>query len=84
MNIAEMLEQLMKDRHEREDEIAADRARREEELASYPGHSQLFNVARRKREGLVREVTCVTRRVEAWLKGDYRAWVRPLFAYSDN
>ena len=35
-------------------------------IALSPGHSQLFNVAHRKREGLVCEVTCMTCSIEAW------------------
>ena len=48
-------------------------------IASSPGSTQLFNeLDVEKREGLVRQVTCVTFR---W-KGDYRAWVLPVLAHA--
>ena len=44
----------------------------------------VFNDTRKKREGLVREVTCTSFRWKGgtWWKGDYRAWAGDLFACS--
>ena len=53
-------------------------------VASSPGHSQLFNVARLKTgEPGSRNHVRVTY-VEGWWKDDYFAWVSLLFAHSDN
>ena len=58
--------------------------RQRNSLASSPGHSQLFNVARRKtgEPGSRSHVRVIY--VEGWWKGDYFAWVLPLLAHSNN